>query len=556
MAFLRKHHLVIFFTAWFLVNLFQAAYTELLDDEAYYWMYSKFLDWGYYDHPPMIAILIKAGYHLFANELGVRFFIVTLNTLTLLIIYKLLPRKEDRLFYALATSIAVLQIGGIIAVPDLPLCFFVAFFFLIYREFLENRSVINSLLLGLAMSLMLYSKYHGVLIIFFTLFSNWKLLKTYHAYLAALTGFVLFLPHLYWQYSNGYPSLYYHLLERNAPAYRFSFTIEYLFGQVLLAGPIVGWLVIWAAVRYKTKDLFEKALKFSMVGFYIFFLISSLRGRVEANWTVPALVPLFILSHQYLQEHLKWERLLIKLLPVTLFLVAIARIFLVFDTSSIKRLKKDEFHQNRLWAQKLSQITHGLPVVFTKSYQDPSKFWFYSGTPSFGLNTPDYRRNNFNYWPVEDSFFNKKVTVVSWKDYPYQKDSVLTPKGNFISFVIDSFYSFSKVKISIPIKAEVSKGKLSQFPLSFSVTENHLIAFRQPRIKSASVELHVFKDNEFIKQFFTDIPVSAITQKQQTVKTDIAIGLPPGTYQGRFAMPSCLEMDPSLNSPVVLLTVR
>src|SRR5690348_10506331 len=110
MSFLRKHHLAVFFVAWFLLNLFQAAFTELLDDEAYYWMYSKFIDWGYYDHPPMIALLIKAGYAMFANELGVRLFIVTLNTLTMFIIYRLLPSKDDRLFYALATSIAVLQV--------------------------------------------------------------------------------------------------------------------------------------------------------------------------------------------------------------------------------------------------------------------------------------------------------------------------------------------------------------------------------------------------------------------------------------------------------------
>src|SRR6059058_1424872 len=124
MAFVKKHHLILFFTGWFLLNLFQAAYTELLDDEAYYWIYSKFLDWGYFDHPPMIALLIRLGYNLFSNELGARLFIVILNTLTLLNIYLLLPRKNDRIFYALAVSIAVLQLGGIIAVPDLPLCFF------------------------------------------------------------------------------------------------------------------------------------------------------------------------------------------------------------------------------------------------------------------------------------------------------------------------------------------------------------------------------------------------------------------------------------------------
>ena len=54
-----------------IVNLLQACYTELLDDEAYYWMYSRHLAWGYFDHPPMIAVMIKTGYFFFRNELGV-----------------------------------------------------------------------------------------------------------------------------------------------------------------------------------------------------------------------------------------------------------------------------------------------------------------------------------------------------------------------------------------------------------------------------------------------------------------------------------------------------
>ena len=90
MTFIKKYHFLLFLTAWTLFNFFQAANTVLLNDESYYWAYSNFLDWGYFDHPPMIAALIKAGFFLFHNELGVRFFILILNTLTIVIIYNLL----------------------------------------------------------------------------------------------------------------------------------------------------------------------------------------------------------------------------------------------------------------------------------------------------------------------------------------------------------------------------------------------------------------------------------------------------------------------------------
>ena len=55
------------------LNLLQAYFTELIFDEAYYWYYSQNLDWGYFDHPPMVAWLIKASSYFFDGELGVRF---------------------------------------------------------------------------------------------------------------------------------------------------------------------------------------------------------------------------------------------------------------------------------------------------------------------------------------------------------------------------------------------------------------------------------------------------------------------------------------------------
>ena len=39
----------------------QARCTGLHPDEAYYFQFSQTLDWGYFDHPPMIALLIRAG---------------------------------------------------------------------------------------------------------------------------------------------------------------------------------------------------------------------------------------------------------------------------------------------------------------------------------------------------------------------------------------------------------------------------------------------------------------------------------------------------------------
>ena len=71
-----KSLFLFFLVIWFLLNALQAAFTNLDPDEAYYWMYSKALAWGYFDHPPAIATLIKLGYALIPSELGVRIFTI------------------------------------------------------------------------------------------------------------------------------------------------------------------------------------------------------------------------------------------------------------------------------------------------------------------------------------------------------------------------------------------------------------------------------------------------------------------------------------------------
>ena len=41
-----------------------------MDDEAFYWAYSHFPAFGYFEHPPLIALFTGAGYWLFKSELG------------------------------------------------------------------------------------------------------------------------------------------------------------------------------------------------------------------------------------------------------------------------------------------------------------------------------------------------------------------------------------------------------------------------------------------------------------------------------------------------------
>jgi hypothetical protein len=441
-----------FLAAWTLLNIVQAFLTPLNNDEAYYWMYSKYLDWGYFDHPPMIALMIKAGYALFHSELGVRLVTVIGEIAALAIIWSLTDEVQRRkqnsvvVFGMLVLIFPVLNIFGFIATPDSPLLLFSALFLFVYKRFSNEETIKNTLFLGLAMAALVYSKYHGALLIILVIFSDLKLLKSSRFWLASLLAILIFSPHIYWQYANGFPSLKYHLVDRvgdfnpgNIP--------EYLLNLLLIHNPFLLPLVLWLVFSKKETGTFNRALKFILAGFIIFFLAQSLRYHIEPQWTAVISVPMFIILFNYIdldsRSGVYFKRVAIFFIPLILFM----RSAFMFDYLPVAYLKK-EYHDNEKRAKEICKIAGDRPVVFTNSYQDPSEYTFYTGNPATSLNNLNYRKNQYDIWNFEEQFHGKEILYV-----PHFLNDYIT--GNFtkvkFSFgdsvyvkVIGDFQSFQK----------------------------------------------------------------------------------------------------------------
>ena len=109
------------------LRLVGAAFTPITFDEAYYWMWSKSLSGGYYDHPPMVALVIRAGTMIAGDtELGVRLVSVLLALPMSYAVY----RSAAILFGGarLAATATILlnvtlmaAVGTLIVTPDAPL---------------------------------------------------------------------------------------------------------------------------------------------------------------------------------------------------------------------------------------------------------------------------------------------------------------------------------------------------------------------------------------------------------------------------------------------------
>jgi hypothetical protein len=268
---------------------------------------------------------------------------------------------------------------------------------------------------------------------------------------------------------------------------------------------------------------------------------------VEANWTVPAIVALIVLSHQYISDNQRFQRWVFNMLAVTLAIVLIFRIYLVMDVKGSTLVKKDEFHQNKTWAALIKEKSGGLPLVSVSSYQKASKYWFYTGIQSYSLNTPEYRRNNYNYWPVSDSLLGKTVYVLGGLN-AILKDEI-PGRGNQVNGggIIDSFFSFSKLQFT-KIKNVKAKDGVITLECTVDAPEHYLEIFQEAPYKNALVQLAIVNNDTLPDNFSSAFKVDRITNTQMNLQLSFPVPINKGEYFGRLGTESRVPEHPTLNS--------
>jgi len=400
----RRHEtrtLYLFMLCWLIINALQAFFLGLEGDEAYYWHLSQHIDWSYFDHPPLVAVLIRMGETLGHGSFFTRLGTVLITTLSVGIIYKALPEylKNIKWYVLTGASTLLLNVYSFITTPDAPLLFFSSLFLLTYKSFIRKQSAGNSILMALCITGMFYSKYHGVLLIFFVVLSNYKMLFNRYFWLTVLITTLLFLPHIYWQYQHDWPSFRYHLNERLARRYRINHTTDYLLGQILVFGPFISLLFYATCYRLKIKDQLLKTHLFIFGGTLIFFLISSFKNTVEAHWTliaVPSFMTLFM--SLIISGTQKYQRLFQKFAIANITVILLARVLFLMPQSPFILIRHYyPFFYGKQWAETLHQAVGDTPVIFENSYVLPSLYtYYYPHARALDYNTKSYRKTNYN----------------------------------------------------------------------------------------------------------------------------------------------------------------
>ncbi|MFS4454692.1 ArnT family glycosyltransferase [Maribacter sp. 2304DJ31-5] len=503
-----------FLTVFLVFNLIQASFTELIFDEAYYWYYSQNMAWGYFDHPPMVALLIKISALFFNGELGVRFIGCLLSAGNVIILWSLIdnPRKNEYIphFFVLVFSMTLLNAYGFFTLPDTPLLFFTSCFLLSYKRFIEKPTLLLAIALGVIMAALMYSKYHAVLVILFVLLSNLNLVKNKYAWLAVCTALLCYIPHFYWLYANDFVSIKYHLYERPNGAYSFEkYTLGFFVNLIALFG-LTFPFIYYALIKTRSKELFTRALLFLTYGIILFFFVSSFNRRIQTQWVVVISIPLAIIAFNFMLRHKQSLKWIYRLGTINIILMLYLRAGLIYQPLLFNFYY--ESHGNKDWVKKVADKAGAIPVVFENSYRRAPMYAFYSGgKTSFSLNNVQYRKNQYTIDGSEEQVRGKKILYISkyMKSGPFSYTK--TDGSTFYGKFIDDFKSYRNLECTLTGQVSpITIGQSLDFkvynPYNFDIPMKelqfaiaYLDAYRKPRDIRSITAIPNSKDINYLK---------------------------------------------------------
>jgi 4-amino-4-deoxy-L-arabinose transferase-like glycosyltransferase len=304
------------------LRLVAASWTPLTFDEAYYWMWSKHLAFGYYDHPPAVAYVIRAGTMIAGDtELGVRLVSILLALPMSFAVY----RAATILFggeRVAATATILLNVtlmaavGTVIVTPDAPLLVASSFVLFFLAKVLETGRGVWWLAVGTAVGAALLSKYTALFFgpaILIWLVAVPKLrrwLVSPWLYLGGAVALAVFAPVILWNADHHWVSFVKQLGRARIEDFRPAFIAELIPTQIIFATPLVwilGAMGLYALLMRKAGALAARVLINSTFWTIVaYFIWHSLHDRVEANWFAPV-YPAFAIAAAVAGNLTRWD---------------------------------------------------------------------------------------------------------------------------------------------------------------------------------------------------------------------------------------------------------
>ncbi len=210
--------LLIVLVALLALRCWLASRVDFETDEAYYWLWSRHLAESYFDHPPMVAYFIRAGTFLFGDTIfGIRSMAILAMLLASGLLYLLAcilfdDRRVAELSVLWFSVTPHTAFFSLVMYPDSPAILFSVMvsvgLALVWRPGRGGWWY----LVGVALGLLLLSKYTGVFVLFgvvIWLVASEQMrcwLRRREPYAAGLLALLIFSPVIYWNYQHGWAS--------------------------------------------------------------------------------------------------------------------------------------------------------------------------------------------------------------------------------------------------------------------------------------------------------------------------------------------------------------
>ena len=282
--------------------------TDLIPEEAYYWNYAQHLDFGYVDHPPMVAWMIAVSTRILGDsEFAVRLPAIGCWLATAYFMY----RWSENFFGETSACLVLMFLAtfpfyfstGFLMTPDAPLsAAWAASLWLLARALLEvNRRA--WLWVGVSVGLGMLSKYSIALLgpatlAFILLDARSRIwLRRREPYQALAISILLFCPVVIWNANNEWVSFLYQGPQRWSSDIDFSLHILILSALVLVT-PIglAGMIVLWLPRRLtrlrhgnavcSVRRMWLFSLIFTLIPLSV-FVLHSIQDNPKIQWTGP-----------------------------------------------------------------------------------------------------------------------------------------------------------------------------------------------------------------------------------------------------------------------------
>lgn len=300
------------------LRLALGAALPLFEDEAYYWVWSRRLAPGYFDHPPMIAVLIRVGTALLGDTpVGVRVFPILAGSsaaLGAMLVARRLGDARAAVRAAVVFTVMPLAAAGLVlATPDAPLLAAVAWTLYAMVRALQAAPRSSATLgwwlcAGAVLGLGLQAKYTAILVpagLGLAALAHAKLrprLAEPGPWLAVAVASLVFTPVVLWNARHEWVSFAFQVQHglgprRGAAIDALQRVGDLLAGQAALASPILFVLMAFAVARAISPrgDPMRFMLAVLAVIPLAVFGYSATRRSIEANWPALLYVPAALL---------------------------------------------------------------------------------------------------------------------------------------------------------------------------------------------------------------------------------------------------------------------